>query len=70
MKILYDWVVKEGPASIAYYAHGDSHDSSWFFILTANIEDAIDHIQEALKLIEKHARIEDKAKLTETFIHG
>jgi len=39
-------------------------------LLHANMEDTIDFIQEALKLIENHVEITDKAELTPTFQHG
>ena len=60
-----EWVVTIGPASKAI-----NNESNWFEYLLSNIEDTIDNIQEALKLIENTVDITEKAELTPTFQHG
>lgn len=60
-----EWVIAVGPTKTAIY-----DNNTWFDLLVANIEDTIDHIQEALKLIEKTVDITDKAEISPTFMHG
>lgn len=65
---LINWTVKVGPSKRANFNNINS--CTWNELLYMNMEDVIDHIQEALKLIEKNIDIIDKAELTQTFIHG